>query len=63
MLGTAVFTAKRNRPSWVTSIQHGAVCWSGKGPDPIEASVPLRETLNAETVPLLGPPWALETNS
>src|ERR1700719_94400 len=29
MLGTAVLTVKRNRPSWVISTQQGAVCRSG----------------------------------
>src|SRR5262249_15986955 len=53
----------RKRPSWVISTQHGAVWWSANGEAPIELSVPSPATLNAETVPASGPPWAFETNS
>src|SRR6266568_1139264 len=58
----AVFTVNRNRPSWVISTQHGAVWLSANGEEPIEVSVPLAESRNAETVPV---PvlWALDTNS
>src|SRR5262245_48908729 len=63
MLGTAVLTVKRNRPSWVISTQQGAVCWSAKGDDPMDVRSARRETLKAETVPFPGPAWALETNN
>src|SRR5258708_15152013 len=43
--------------------KHGAVCRSGNGDDPIDVSVPSAATLNAETLPWLAPPCALETNS
>src|SRR5438094_6822472 len=63
MLGTAVLTANRNWPSWLISTQQGAVWRSAKGDCPIEVSPPSAATLNDETVPLLAPPWAFETNS
>src|SRR5438128_109217 len=63
MLLLAVLTVKRNWPSWLISTQQGAVWKSGKGDDPIDVRVPSLATLKAETVPLLAPPWALETNS
>src|SRR5450755_1502326 len=63
MLDDAVLTANRNLPSWLISTQHGAVCRSANGDDPIDVRVPFRDTRNADTVPLLAPPWALETNS
>src|ERR1700722_5871626 len=40
MLGCAVFTANRNRPSCEISPQHGAVCRSANGELPIDVSVP-----------------------
>src|SRR6516162_10649349 len=59
-----VLTVNRYRPSWVISTQHGAVCRSANGEDPIGASVPSAESLNADTVPLPAPAlWALDTNS
>ena len=59
-----VLTVNRNRPSWLISTQHGAVCRSANGEDPIGDSVPSAESLNAETVPLPAPAlWALDTNS
>src|SRR5579864_533372 len=63
MLPEAVFTVNRKFPSWVISTQHGAVWLSANGDAPIELSVPSAATLNAETVPLPGPSWALDTNS
>src|SRR4029077_20943675 len=33
------------------------------GDDPIDDSTPLSASLNADTVPLPGPPWAFETKS
>src|SRR5450755_2804976 len=63
MLDDAVLTANRNLPSWVISTQHGAVCRSANGEDPIELNVPSDPTRNAETVPLPAPPWAFETYS
>jgi hypothetical protein len=47
----------------VISTQHGAVCKSGKGDEPIDVKVPSLPSLNAETVPLRAPPWAFETKS
>ena len=38
MLGTAVLTANRKRPSWLISTQHGAVWLSANGEAPIELS-------------------------
>src|ERR1700748_681597 len=59
-----VFTVNRNWPSWVISIQHGAICLSANGDAPIEVSVPSWESVYAEMVPLSGAVlWALETNS
>src|SRR6266480_4447574 len=63
MLPLAVLTVNKKRPSRLISTQHGAVCRSGKGEDPIDVSVPSPATLNAETPPAPAPPWALETNS
>src|SRR6266550_1474351 len=63
MVPDPVFTVNRKRPSWLISTQHGAVCRSANGEDPIDFSVPSFATSNAETVPAPGPPWALETNS
>src|SRR5439155_25823553 len=63
MLLLAVLTVKRNWPSWLISTQHGAVWKSGNGDDPIDVNVPSLASPNAETVPLLAPPWALETKS
>src|SRR5213078_3892997 len=63
MLLLAVLTVKRNCPSWLISTQQGAVWKSGNGDDPIDVSVPLLPSLKAETVPLLVPPWAFDTNS
>src|SRR5436305_12918961 len=63
MLWLAVFTVKRNCPSWLISTQQGAVWKSGKGDAPIDVSVPSLPSLKAETVPLPAPPWALETKS
>ena len=53
----------RNRPSGVISTQHGAVWLSANGEEPIEVSVPLAESRNAETVPAPAPSWALDTKS
>src|SRR5215471_8177843 len=63
MLPDPVFTVNRNWPSWLISTQHGAVCRSAKGDDPIGDSVPSAASLNAETVPALAPLWALDTNN
>src|ERR1700722_3768985 len=63
MLGCAVFTANRTRPSCEISTQHGAVCRSANGEAPIEVSVPADPSWNAETVPAPAPPWAFETYS
>src|SRR5437763_17008450 len=63
MLPEAVVTVDRNWPSWVISLQHGAVWLSANGEEPIEGSAPSAATLNAETVPLPVPAWAFETNS
>src|SRR3954453_6070101 len=63
MLLLPVLTVKRKWPSWLISTQQGAVWKSGKGDAPIEVSVPSLASVKAETVPLLAPPWALETNS
>src|SRR5579862_116056 len=63
MLSLAVLTAKRTRPSWLISTQHGAVWWSGYGDGPIGASEPSLPSLNAETVPLPVPPCAFDTYS
>src|SRR5580704_13261091 len=63
MLGTAVFTVNRYRPLWVISIQHGAVWRSGNGDPPMGAKAASADTWNTDTVPLLAPPWALDTNS
>src|SRR5215472_4129551 len=63
MLLDPVLVVNRNWPSWVISIQHGAVCRSANGEDPIADSVPSAGSLNAETVPLPAPLWALDTNS
>jgi hypothetical protein len=59
----AVSTAKSVCPSLLISTQHGAVWMSANGDDPIEVSVPSVPSLNAETVPLPGPPCAFETKS
>jgi hypothetical protein len=60
----AVFTVNRYRPSGLISTQHGAVCRSPKGDDPIDVSVPRGPSLNAETVPVPAPTlWAFDTNS
>lgn len=64
MLGTAVFTVKRNRPSWLISTQQGAVWLSGNGDDPMDVNLPLAATSNADTVPEFGAGLcALETKS
>src|ERR1700722_9996876 len=64
MVPDAVFTVNRNWPSWVISTQHGAIWLSANGEAPIEVSVPLKESENAEMVPLLvAVLWALDTNS
>src|SRR5205823_5184451 len=63
MLPLAVLTVNRKWPSWLISTQHGAVCRSGNGEDPIDVSVPSLATLNAETVPAPDPPCAFETKS
>ena len=62
MVPDPVLTVNRNRPSWLISTQHGAVCRSANGEVPIDVSVPLAESWNAETVPVPAL-WALETNS
>ena len=59
-----MFTVNRNCPSWVISIQHGAVWSSANGLDPIDVNDPLYATLKADTVPVPAPTLcALETNS
>src|ERR1700722_1126244 len=59
-----VFTVKRNWPSWVISTQHGAVWLSANGEPPSDVRVPLKESLNAETVPVPAPTLcALDTKS
>ena len=58
-----MLTANRYWPSWLISTQHGAVWWFANGEAPIELSVPPGASVNAETVPLPGPPCAFETNS
>src|SRR5450755_2927580 len=64
MVPDPVLTVNRNRPSWVISTQHGAVWRSANGEDPIDDSVPLLESLNAETVPEPAAVlWAFDTNS
>src|SRR5205823_5569531 len=64
MVPDAVFTVNRNWPSWVISTQHGAVWLSANGEPATGDSVPFRESVNVETVPVLEPTlWALETNS
>src|SRR5580765_4420465 len=64
MLLLAVLTVKRVWPLWLISTQHGAVCESGKGDEPIEVNVPSAASLKAEIVPVPAPTlWALETKS
>ena len=64
MLGTAVFTVKRTWPSWLISIQQGAVWLFGNGEDPMDVNVASAATLNADTVPEFGAGLcALETKS
>ena len=59
-----VLTVNRNRPSWRISTQQGAVCRSPNGEDPIGDSIPLLESVNAETVALPAARlWAFDTNS
>ena len=41
----AVFTVNRNWPSWVISIQHGAIWSSANGEPATGVSVPLKESL------------------
>ena len=54
----------RNWPSWVISTQHGAIWSSANGESGTADSVPSRESVNAEMVPLLvAVLWALDTNS
>src|SRR5260370_912709 len=53
-----VLVGNRNRPSRLISPQHGAVCWSAKGEDPIGDRLPLAESRNAEIVPVPVPPAA-----
>src|SRR6266550_7767710 len=64
MVPDPVFTVNRNWPSWLISTQHGAVCRSANGEDPIGVSVPSAESANADTVPEPAPVLcALDTNS
>src|SRR6266581_2477563 len=64
MVPDPVFTVNRNWPSWLISTQHGAVCRSANGEDPIDDSVPSAASANADTVPEPAPVlWALDTNS
>ena len=49
MVPDPVFTVNRNRPSWMISTQHGAVCWSANGEIPIGDNMPAAESWNAET--------------
>src|SRR5919204_3689620 len=64
MVPDAVFTVNRNWPSRVISTQQGAVWLSANGDPATGVSVPLRESVNAETVPVPAPTlWALDTNS
>src|SRR5260370_10927641 len=53
MVPDPVLTVHRNRPSWVISTQHGAVCWSANREIPIGDNMPAAESWNAETVPVL----------
>src|ERR1700693_3035081 len=55
MLPLAVLTGKRTLPSWLISPQHGAVCRSANGEEPIEVNVPSAASLKAEIVPVPGP--------
>jgi hypothetical protein len=64
MVPDPVFTVNRNRPSWMISTQHGAVCWSANGEIAIGDNMPAAESWNAETVPVPTPALcALDTNS
>src|SRR5919204_4368413 len=63
MLLLAVLTVKRNWPSSLISTQQGAVWRSGNGDELIEVRAPSLPSLKAETDPLPGPSWALDTNS
>src|SRR3977135_2944231 len=63
MLPEPVLTVNRNRPSRLISTQPGAVCWSANGEATVDVSVPSWPTPNADTLPLLAPPCAFETNS
>src|SRR6266566_2629171 len=64
MVPDPVFTVNRNWPSWLISTQHGAVCRSANGEDPIDDSVPSAASLNDDTVPEPAPVLlALDTNS
>ena len=62
MLPAPVLTVNRNRPSWVISTQHGAVCRSANGEAPIGDRLPSGRSRKAEMVPV---PvlCALDTNS
>src|SRR3981081_2063566 len=63
MLPEPVLTVNRNRPSRLISTQHGAAWSPATGEAQIDVSVPSRPTPNADTLPLLAPPCAFETNS
>src|SRR5260370_20224098 len=64
MLLLAVLTVKRICPSWLISTQHGAVCKSANGDEPIDVKVPSAASLKAEIVPVPAPTLcALETKS
>src|SRR6266702_1512484 len=63
MVPDPVFTVNRNWPSWLISTQHGAVCRSANGEDPIDDSVPSAASLNADTVPEPAPELATYTRS
>ena len=53
----------RKWPSWLISTQHGAVWLSANGEARSTSGCRRRPTLNAETVPVPAPSWALDTYS
>src|SRR5882757_1022406 len=63
MFPDPVFTVNRYLPSWLISTQHGAVCPSAYGEDPMGDRWPKKLSRYAETVPRPAPLCALLTNS
>src|SRR5450631_290045 len=63
MFPDPVFTVNRYLPLWLITTQHGAVCPSAYGEDPIGESWPDKLSRYADTVPRPAPLCALLTNS